>query len=127
MSPQVACNVIVFSEVWYANPIALAALGQNWCRRQCRRSPGACAEASAPGESSSMAFDLDGALPAKPELVECNGGPGDVSPIRVFRRRAWKNPCPINPTTGPSGCAQCVRLFTCHERFDEEEERREVT
>ena len=136
----------------------------------------ACAEASAPSESSSMASDLDGALLAKavtipawvlnpetlppglrgtnnctfrfganttqwnfhedggcwerpgpdgwtrqqahrihvPELAECNGGPGDVSPIRVCQAPGLENPCPINPTTGPNSCAQCVRSFNCH-------------
>ena len=49
-----------------------------------------------------------------PQLPNCGGGPGDVSPIRVCQVPGMANPCPINPTTGPSGCAICVRSFTCH-------------
>ena len=47
-------------------------------------------------------------------LAECNGGPGDVSPVRVCKAPGLENPCPINLTTGPNGCAQCVRSFSCH-------------
>lgn len=49
-----------------------------------------------------------------PQLALCGGGPGDVSPIRVCRAPGLANPCPINPTTGPNGCAICVRSFICH-------------
>lgn len=49
-----------------------------------------------------------------PALAECNGGAGDVSPIRICKAAGLENPCPINPTTGPNGCAQCVRSFSCH-------------
>lgn len=49
-----------------------------------------------------------------PALVECNGGPADLSPIRICRAPGLENPCPINPTTGPNGCALCVRSFNCH-------------
>ena len=49
-----------------------------------------------------------------PELAECNGGPGDASPIRICQAPGLENPCPINPTTGPAGCAQCIRSFSCH-------------
>jgi hypothetical protein len=47
-------------------------------------------------------------------LTECNGGPGDVSPIRICRAPDLPNPCPINATTGPNGCALCVRSISCH-------------
>ena len=49
-----------------------------------------------------------------PAMPECNGGAGDVSPVRICQAPGLENPCPINPMTGPNGCAQCVRSFTCH-------------
>jgi hypothetical protein len=48
------------------------------------------------------------------EFASCGGGPADVSPIRVCLTPGLANPCPINPTTGPNGCALCVRSVTCH-------------
>ncbi len=49
-----------------------------------------------------------------PNHPDCGGGPADVSPIRVCQAPGMANPCPINPTTGPLGCALCVRSLTCH-------------
>ena len=49
-----------------------------------------------------------------PHHSDCGGGPADVSPIRVCQAPGIANPCPINPTTGPLGCALCVRSLTCH-------------
>ena len=49
-----------------------------------------------------------------PQLAACGGGAGDVSPVRVCREPDQTNPCPINPRTGPTGCALCVRNVTCH-------------
>lgn len=48
-------------------------------------------------------------------LAACGGGAGDVSPIRVCRLPPFQpNICPETPTTGPLGCAICVRSVTCH-------------
>src|SRR5262245_27256864 len=49
-----------------------------------------------------------------PALAECGGGAGDVSPIRICRAPGELNPCHINPTTGPRGCALCVLSLACH-------------
>ena len=49
-----------------------------------------------------------------PEHPDCGGGPADVAPIRVCQAPGLANPCPINPMTGPNGCALCVRSVTCH-------------
>ena len=51
-----------------------------------------------------------------PQHARCGGGAGDVSPIRVCRPggAGQPNPCLENPTTGPTGCAICVRSLACH-------------
>lgn len=51
-----------------------------------------------------------------PHLAACGGGPGDVSPIRVCRPggAGQPSPCLVNLTTGPNGCAVCVKAFVCH-------------
>jgi hypothetical protein len=49
-----------------------------------------------------------------PQHDACGGGPADVSPIRVCLAPGLANPCPINATTGPNGCALCVRSVICH-------------
>ena len=51
-----------------------------------------------------------------PNFAACGGGPGDVSPIRVCRQggAGQPSPCLVNPTTGPNGCAVCVKAFVCH-------------
>ena len=48
------------------------------------------------------------------QLAACGGGSGDVSPVRVCRAPGQPNPCLINPTTGPTGCALCIRNVACH-------------
>jgi len=48
-----------------------------------------------------------------PQHLACGGGAGDVSPIRVCRAPGEEDPCPINPLTGPTGCALCVASLTC--------------
>jgi hypothetical protein len=52
-----------------------------------------------------------------PEHASCGGGPADVSPIRICREggAGQPTPCDVNPTTGPLGCAICVRSVTCHQ------------
>jgi hypothetical protein len=51
-----------------------------------------------------------------PEHALCGGGPADVSPIRICREGGGgqPTPCDVNPTTGPLGCAICVRSVVCH-------------
>jgi hypothetical protein len=51
-----------------------------------------------------------------PNLARCGGGPGDVSPIRICRLggAGQLSGCAENPTTGPNGCAVCVRKVECH-------------
>lgn len=55
-----------------------------------------------------------------PSIVECGGGPGDVSPIRACREggAGQPGPCPFGPKpiTGPNGCALCVAMLVCHNR-----------
>ena len=52
-----------------------------------------------------------------PQHASCGGGPADVSPIRICRQGGANQPtpCQVNPTTGPLGCAVCVRSVVCHE------------
>jgi hypothetical protein len=51
-----------------------------------------------------------------PQHASCGGGPADVSPIRICRAggQGQPTPCDVNPTTGPLGCAICVRSVVCH-------------
>jgi hypothetical protein len=51
-----------------------------------------------------------------PEHAACGGGAADVSPIRICRAggAGQPTPCDVNPTTGPLGCAICVRSVVCH-------------
>jgi hypothetical protein len=51
-----------------------------------------------------------------PQHASCGGGPADVSPIRICRAggAGQPTPCDVNPTTGPLGCAICVRSVVCH-------------
>jgi hypothetical protein len=49
-----------------------------------------------------------------PQLASCGGGAGDLSPIRVCRAPGEPNPCFIDASTGPNGCARCVVKVTCH-------------
>jgi hypothetical protein len=51
-----------------------------------------------------------------PQHASCGGGPADVSPIRICREGGadQPTPCDVNPTTGPLGCAICVRSVICH-------------
>jgi hypothetical protein len=57
---------------------------------------------------------------------KCEGGPADVSPIRVCLAKTVSDVAPgdpvagaavpfhcLNPTTGPSGCAVCVASYKC--------------
>jgi hypothetical protein len=50
-----------------------------------------------------------------PSHPECNGRPADVSPIRVCRNPFEPNPCHMSATTGPNGCAVCVKKVVCHD------------
>ena len=49
-------------------------------------------------------------------LPICGGGPGDTALLRVCRAGGEDqiSPCDGN-TTGPRGCALCVRVVTCHQ------------
>ena len=51
-----------------------------------------------------------------PQHAACEGGAADVSPIRICRAggAGQPTPCDVNPTTGPLGCAICVRSVVCH-------------
>ncbi len=51
-----------------------------------------------------------------PNLASCGGGPGDATAIRVCRLggQGQPQPCFIDPTTGPNGCARCVVNPECH-------------
>lgn len=51
-----------------------------------------------------------------PQHAACGGGAADVSPIRICRTggAGQPTPCDVNPTTGPLGCAICVRSVVCH-------------
>src|SRR5262245_65971845 len=49
-----------------------------------------------------------------PHFAACGGAAGDTSSIRVCRTPGEPNPCPLDATTGPNGCARCVISFTCH-------------
>ena len=50
-----------------------------------------------------------------PQHALCDGA-ADVSPIRICREGGadQPTPCDENPTTGPLGCAVCVRSVACH-------------
>jgi hypothetical protein len=48
-----------------------------------------------------------------PSHAACEGGPADVSPIRICRPGGAGQPTPCG-TTGPLGCAICVRSVVCH-------------
>lgn len=48
--------------------------------------------------------------------ADCGGGAADVAPIRLCREGGAGQiaPCAFHPSTGPQGCAICVRSVTCH-------------
>jgi len=51
-----------------------------------------------------------------PNFPPCGGGPGDANVIRVCRLGGpgQPQPCFIDPSTGPNGCARCVVNPECH-------------
>ena len=51
-----------------------------------------------------------------PNFSRCGGGPGDANVIRVCRLggAGQPQPCFLDPSTGPNGCARCVVNPTCH-------------
>jgi hypothetical protein len=105
---------------WILNPATLPPdrMGKNNCRFQFGQNipewdfhPDAgCWEHAGPdGWTRQQQYKLH-----VPNHPDCGDGPADVSPIRVCQAPGIANPCPINPTTGPLGCAICVRSLTCH-------------
>jgi len=105
---------------WLADPdtLPLGLRGRNNCRFSFGQSTaqwdfhpdGACWERPGPdGWTRQQQHRIH-----VPHLADCGGGAGDVSPIRVCRAPGEANPCPVNPLTGPTGCALCVRAVACH-------------
>ena len=106
---------------WILNPVALppGRVGKNNCTFQFpagyqwnAHPEGGCWEHPGPDGWFRQQFQKIHI----PNFASCGGGPGDATAIRVCRLggQGQPQPCFIDPTTGPNGCARCVVNPECH-------------